>query len=59
MIWTIETPTGHAGEQLPSKILNLTAGKGNEAVALQKIKNTLPKQVRDNANVIAIIKAVA
>lgn len=59
MVWVIEALTGHAGEQLPSKVLNLATGKGDEAVSLQKIKNTLPQQVRDNANMVAIIKATA
>lgn len=59
MLCVIEALTCHTGEQLPSKVLNLTTGEGDEAVALQKIKNTLPKQVRDNANMVAIIEAIA
>ena len=51
--------TGYAGEQLPGKVLNLTAGERHKAVSLQKIEDTLPQQVRYDADMIAVVKTVS
>ena len=50
--------TGYAGEQLPGKVLNLTAGEWHKAVSLQKIEDTLPQQISHDTDVIAIVKTV-
>lgn len=52
-------PTGHTGEELTSKRLNLTARKGNEAVALEEVKHALSQQIGDNAYMVAEVKAIS
>ena len=51
--------TGNACEQLPGEALYLTAGKGHEAIALQKIEHALPQQVGHYAYVVPEVEAVA
>ena len=41
------TLTGNTGKELPGKALNLTAWKGDKAVTLQEIENTLAQQIYD------------
>ena len=48
--------TGNAGKQLLRKMLYLAARKGCESIPFQEIKDRLPKQVRDNADVIPKVK---
>jgi hypothetical protein len=43
---------------LSSEVLNLTAGKWDEAVGLQEIKNTLTQQVCHDADMVSEIEAV-
>ena len=51
--------TSDTGEKLPGKALYLAARKGHKTIALQKIEDALSKQIRDNANVVAKVKAVS
>lgn len=51
-------PTGHTGEELTGKRLDLTARKGNEAVALEEVKHALSQQIGDNADMVAEIEAI-
>ena len=51
--------TSYAGEKLPSKALDLAAREGNKLVALEKVENTLAKQVCDYAYMIAKVEAIA
>lgn len=44
---------------MTGKLLNLTAGEWDESIALEEIENTLSKQIGDNADMIAEIKAVS
>ena len=53
------TLTSNAGEQLPGKVLNLTAREWHEAVTLQKVENTLAQQVCNYTYVVPEIEAVA
>lgn len=39
-------------------MLDLAAREGNEAVALQKVKDTLPQQIGDDAYMIAEVEAI-
>lgn len=50
--------TCNAGEELPGKALDLTVWKRYKGVAFEKIKNTLPKQIHNYANMASVIKAV-
>lgn len=50
--------TSHTGQKLTSKALDLAAGKRNETISLEKVKDALAKQVRDNADVIAEVETV-
>ena len=50
--------TSYASQELASKILNLTAWEGNEAVGLEEVENTLAQQIRYNANVLAEVETV-
>ena len=54
-----ERLTGHACKQLPCKALDLTAGKGYELVAFEKIKDALAEQICYNADVISEIEAIS
>lgn len=40
-------------------MLNLTAGKWNETIAFEEVENALTKQIGDDADMVAEIKAVA
>lgn len=51
--------TSYTRKQLSCEILNLSAGKRHETVALEEIKNTLTQKIGYNANVIAIVEAIA
>lgn len=51
--------TGYTCEQLSCEILNLSAGKRHETVALEEIKNTLTQKIGYNANVVAVVEAIA
>jgi hypothetical protein len=51
--------TRNAREQLASKLLNLTAWEWHKTIALQKVKDTLPQQIGDDADVIPKVEAVA
>lgn len=51
--------TSNAGKQLASKALNLAVREWYEAVALKKVKDTLPEQVGNNADVAAVVETVA
>lgn len=44
---------------MTGKVLDLSAGKGHEAVAFEKIKDTLAQEIGNNANVVAIVETVA
>ena len=50
--------TCNTGEKLTCKVLNLAAGKGNKIIALEKVKDTLSKQVGDDADMFPEFKAV-
>ena len=50
--------TSNAGKKLPGKALYLAAWERHEPIALEKVEDTLSKQVCDNAYVIAEIEAV-
>jgi len=51
--------TSNAGEQLPSKALDLTARERHEAVALQEVENTLAQQICDYTDMVAEVETVA
>ncbi|KAI6767031.1 hypothetical protein HG531_011391 [Fusarium graminearum] len=51
--------TGNAGEELAREALNLAVRERNKAVALEKVKDTLVKQVHDDTDVAAVIKTVS
>ena len=51
--------TGYTREQLSCEILNLSAGKRHEIVAFEEIKNTLTQKIGYNADVVAIVEAIA
>ena len=51
--------TGHAGEQLAREILNLRTWERNESISFEKVEDTLPKQVCDNANVVAEVERIS
>lgn len=51
--------TSHTGEQLSSKVLDLTVGERDEIVALQEIEYALAEEVHDNADVAPVVKAIA
>lgn len=51
--------TGNARKELAGKALDLTVGKRHKAVSLEKVKNTLTKEVHDNAYMPPIIEAIA
>lgn len=40
-------------------MLDLTAGKWDEAIAFEEVENALAKQIGDNADMVAEIKAVS
>jgi hypothetical protein len=44
---------------LAGKLLDLTAGKWDEAIAFEEVENALAKQIGDNADMVAEIKAVS
>lgn len=50
--------TRNARKQLPSEALDLAVGEGHEAVAFEKVKDTLAKEVHDDANVSTVVEAV-
>lgn len=56
--WTRKL-TSNAGEKLARERLNLTARKGNKSVALQEIKHTLAQKIRDDADVVSEVEAIA
>lgn len=51
--------TSDTGQQLPSKALNLAVRERNELVALQKVEDTLAKQIHDDTYVTTVVKGVA
>ena len=51
--------TSNAGKKLSSKALNLAAGEWCEAISLEKIKHAHAEQVRNDANVRAIVEALS
>lgn len=51
--------TCNAREQLTRKALDLAVGKGHEAVALEEVKDALAQQIHDDANVPAVVEAIA
>lgn len=51
--------TGNAGEQLTSEALDLAVRKRHKAIALQKVKDALAKEVHNDADVAAIVEAVS
>lgn len=51
--------TCNTGEELPGEVLNLTARKWYKPITFEKVENALPKQVRDDANMVAEIERVA
>lgn len=50
--------TSHAGEQLTSKVLDLTAGERDKSIALQEVEHTLTQQIRDNAYMVPVVETV-
>ena len=50
--------TSNAGKKLTSKTLYLAAWERHKTVALEKIKNTLAEQIRDDANVVPEIESI-
>lgn len=44
---------------MAGKLLNLTAGKWNETIAFEEVENALAKQIGDDADMVAEIKAVS
>ncbi len=50
--------TSNTSEELSSKALDLTIRKWDKGIALQKIKNTLSKQVHDNADMSAVVETI-
>ena len=59
VVISYERLTCDAGKKLLRKVLYLTARKGHKLVALQKIENTLPKQICDNAYVVSKVETLA
>ena len=51
--------TSHAGEELPSEVLDLAVWKRNKGVALEEVKDTLAQKIHDNANMPLVVEAVA
>lgn len=51
--------TSNTGKQLAGKLLYVAAGKRDKLVALQKVKDTLSKQISDNADMIPEIEGVS
>ncbi len=51
--------TSNTGQELAGKVLNLAVGKGHKAVALQEIEHALAEKVHDDADVAAVVEAVA
>jgi hypothetical protein len=49
--------TSHARKQLACKVLDLAVGEGYKTVTLKKVKDTLPQEIHDYADVAAVIKA--
>lgn len=49
--------TSNAGEELPSKVLNLAIGKRHKAVALEEIEDTLTEQIHHYTDMSAVVKA--
>lgn len=50
--------TSHAGEQLTSKVLDLTAGERDKSIALQEVEHALTQQIRDNAYMVSVVETV-
>lgn len=51
--------TGNAGEELSSKILDLTVRERDEAIALKKVKDTLAQQIHDDADMSPVVEGVS
>lgn len=51
--------TSNAGQQLSGKTLYLAAWKWNERIRLEKVEDALPKKIRNDADVVPIIKAIS
>lgn len=51
--------TSNTGKQLTGELLNVAAGKRHKGVALEKVKHALAEQVRDNANVVAVVERIS
>ena len=56
---SVEALTGYTRKKLSCKVLYLRAGKGHETVTLQKIEDALSQKICDDANVVAVVKAIA
>lgn len=41
------------------KVLDLTVGERNEAIALEEVKDALAKKIHYDANVAAIVEAIS
>lgn len=54
-----EILTGNAGEELTSELLDVTAGEWHKIVQLEKVKNTLAKQICDDADVVPEVEGVS
>lgn len=48
---------GYTGEQLTSKALNMTVGKGDKIVALEEVEDALAQEVHDYTDVTSVIEA--
>ena len=51
--------TGYTGKKLSGKILDLCTRERHKIIALQKVENTLSQKIGDNADMVAIVEAVA
>lgn len=48
--------TGNAGEELPSKVLDMPSGERLEVVFFEEVINAEAEQLRDDANVVAKVE---
>jgi hypothetical protein len=49
---------GNTREELLRKFLDVGAGERDKAIGLEEIKDTLPVEVSDNANVVPEVEAI-
>lgn len=54
-----ETHTSNTREELAGKVLDLAVGKRHKVVAFQEIEDTRSKEIHDDADVTAVIEAIA